>query len=210
MDLTAGAWLVLTAMARPESTAGEAKMPDQAAVLRVVQSQLAPNRDRRDGDILSKGDVIPVFDALEKNGWTVADRDAILKKVLDENDSLVQLLRTPAGKRFMRQVSGYRLIYDRLDRIARVSGGEIMIRDLVKLPDGEKYARFPPARVLPDLLDLLPKERSAKRRAIPDYEKPTGKIYTVKDFTAQIEKSHEEAKQPKPPDGSPGKKQPVR
>ncbi len=33
------------------------------------------------------------------------------------------------------------MIYDRLDRITRESGGTQLIRDLVKLPDAEKYAK---------------------------------------------------------------------
>ena len=90
----------------------------------------------------------------------------------------------------MRRVSGYKLIYDRLDRIAHESGGQRLIRDLIKLPDGARYARWSPGRGVPGLVDFLPKNRSGKTRTVKDYTKPTGKIYTQKQLLERLEESY--------------------
>ena len=169
-------------------------LPEWAAVRDVTNSFFAEQHDRQPGDILSKADAQPLFSELNRRGWKVADQQEILAQMLGENDLVVRVLRTAEGRRFMRKVSGEKLIYDRLDRIARESGGPQLIEDLVKLPNGERYARTKPARGDPNLLDLLPKTGSGKRRQIKDYDRPTGRIYTVDDLLKRLEESHARAK----------------
>jgi hypothetical protein len=88
----------------------------------------------------------------------------------------------------MRRVSGFDLIYDRLDRVSRVSGGQRMLEAIVRLPDGQRYAK-PKSQLphgVPDFLELLPKNSSGKVRTIRDYDKPTGRLYTADDLLARL------------------------
>ena len=90
----------------------------------------------------------------------------------------------------MRKVAGQERIYDRLDRISQVAGGESLLQGLVRLPDGERYTMRNPPRGRPDLLELLPKDGSGKTRTIKDYGKPTGQIYTEADLVERLAASH--------------------
>lgn len=169
--------------------AGETTAADSLEVRGAVDAWLRSLPHRRPEDILSQGEVRPLFAQLQKQGWTGAALEAILQKVPADGDFLVRTLRTPAGKAFARKVAGQKLIYDRLDRVAREPGGQPLIRDLVKLPDGERYAAVNRPRGVPDLLDLLPKDRSGKRRTIQDYDQPTGRIYTVSELLRELERA---------------------
>jgi hypothetical protein len=168
----------------------EAVLPSFAQVRGLVEANFAAHRDRKTGDIISKEDVRPLFVQLKRMGWAIADEEEILEKLLDANDPLVQMLRTPGGQKFMRKVSGYKLIYDRLDRISHEAGGKRLIHDLARLPDGERYARASTRRGVPDLIDLLPKQGSGRKRRVKDYDKPTERIYTVDGLLKQLETSH--------------------
>ena len=140
-------------------------------------------------DVLTQSEVQGLFAELKRKGLSVSDEKKILGRVLDDSDFLVRTLQTADGQRFLSKVAAEPLIYDRLDRIAREPGGQALIRDLVKLPDGDRYAKRKTPRGVPDLLDLLPKDRSGKRRQIKDYDRPTGRIYTVESLIKQTEKS---------------------
>ena len=145
----------------------------------MVDRYFRTRRDYRDGDLIHRRDVVQVLAWLKKAGWEPAEAKEIEESALPANDFLVQLFSKPAGRRFMRKVASYKLIYDRLDRIARVPGGRRMLADVVRLPDGERYAAWRPQRGAPDLLDLLPKRGNGRKRHIKDYERPTGRIYTA-------------------------------
>jgi len=171
----------------------EEQLPSFDMVRGIVEPHFSAQRDYRSGDIISKRDVQPLFSQLESLGWKVSDQEEILSEMLDGGSPVVQTLRTRAGRKFMRKVSGYRLIYDRLDRISREPGGRRLVADLVKLPDGERYAKMVPRRGAPGMLEFLPKSGSGKRRRITDYKKPTGRIYTAGGFLERLEKSYAKA-----------------
>lgn len=167
--------------------------PSFVAVQHVVQRHLSQLDDYRPGDLIARRDIEPIFRHLEQLGWDVADRDKILKDALEDQNYLVTEFRTQAGKRLMRKISGYKLVYDRFDRIAGVYGGKQLIHDLAKLPDGERYAKQKTRPEVPDLLDLLPKRGSGQTRTIKDYDKPTGRIYTADQLLARLRDSHTRA-----------------
>ncbi|MFV1964220.1 MAG: hypothetical protein ACC628_02265 [Pirellulaceae bacterium] len=173
--------------------ASEEQPPSLAVVQHLVNSHFSARRDFQKGDLISKRDVLPIFTELQGLGWKVADQAEILSLVLDDGSAVVQTTRTRNGKKFMRKVSGYRLIYDRLDRITREPGGRRLLADLVKLPDAERYAKMKSRRGALNMLDFLPKNRSGKRRRIADYEKPTGRIYTIDAFLKRLQQSHSKA-----------------
>jgi hypothetical protein len=170
------------------------ELPSLAAVRNAIRQHFAKLPDFREGDIIAKSEVQPVFQQLKEMGWQVADQQAIMEQVLDDGDVLVATLRSGPGRRFMRKVSGYSAIYDRLDRVCRESGGQALLRSLVQLPDGERYAKARRPRAVPGLVELLPKKGSSKTRTVADYGKPTGRIYTSAQLLEQLEESHRRAR----------------
>lgn len=175
----------------------DSELPPFQAVRQTVESHFAEQRDRHSRDLISRSEVEQALDLVKALGWAIDDEREILEKTLPDAHLLVRTLRTPAGRRFMQQVSGRSLMYDRLDRVSTESGGGQLIQDLVKLPDGERYAKPKSGGGVPDLLDLLPKNASGQTRRIPDYHKPTGNLYTVSDLVARLADSHRKASEEK-------------
>jgi hypothetical protein len=167
----------------------ENELPAFGKVQSIVETYFH-DASMRPGEIISKSQVEQVLNAIGEAGWDVADKQEILDATLDDGHVLVSTLRTPAGRRFMNKISTRELMYDRLDRVSQVSGGQQLIRDLVKLPDGEKYAKPKSGGGVPDLLDLLPKKASGKTRRIADYHKPTGHLYTASALVDRLSESY--------------------
>jgi hypothetical protein len=169
------------------------KMPSLSRVEGIVKAHFASLADHQEADLIAKGDVEPIFRGLEKQGWKVSDQDEILKSMLDDGHVVVQALRTPSGKRFMRKVSREANIYDRLDRVSQHPGGPALIQRVIQLPDGDKYAKANPGTGNPNLSDLLLiyERGSAHTRKLKDYDKPTGSIYTAGDFLKRLTQSYQ-------------------
>jgi hypothetical protein len=187
--VTASTWLAT------DSSWAANPLPNFAIVRQVVDRQLAKRPDYRAGDIISKGDVKPIFDQLSKRGWKVADQKEILEKVLADNHFLVKQLRTREGRRFMRQLSSDASVYDRLDRVSRHKRGPDTIRRVIRLPNGATFAKANPGRGNPSLSDLvLVYDRgSANRRQLKDYGKSTGFIYTGSALIKRLQQSYQKA-----------------
>jgi hypothetical protein len=194
LALTRRVWLASTVWFVVKSvtttSAAEPKLPSFPEVQTAVEAYFRENRERRDEDIVSRSQVAEILLQLEELGWQVPESKELLNSVLDEQHVLVRTMRTPAGRKFLAKVAKRDLIYDRLDRIASVSGGPELIRDLVKLPDGEKYAKPRSGGGVPDLLDLLPKNSSGRTRRVKDYDQPTGHIYTEADLLERLAESY--------------------
>ena len=149
--------------------------------------------ERGPTDLITRSEVKQLTKQLADIGWEVADAAEIIAAALPDSHALVSTLRSKQGQKFMRKVAGYKLIYDRLDRVSQVSGGQRMLQSLVKLPDGQRYAAKQTRGGVPDLLALLPKSGSGKKRTVSKYNEPTGSIYTAKDLLARLRKSYEVA-----------------
>jgi hypothetical protein len=167
--------------------------PSWTQVKNLAEAHFAARGDFRRNDLITGGDVTPIFHELEGLGWKNVSRSEVAKRLLDDNDFLARELRSPPGRTFMRRVAGYTLIYDRLDRISRMPGGHALIHDMIRLPDGHRYAQFRPARGVPPMSDFLPKGASGKAPQAPDLEKPTGRIYTFGELLTHLEATHREA-----------------
>ena len=191
--------LLVAAAASAADSTGEPtnKLPDFGQVQQVAARHFA-SLSRGPQDLISQGDVQPIFAQLAKLGWKVADQEKISKQILADGDFLVGELRSKSGQQFVRKTAGQGLLYDRLDRIAQVYGGKQMIRDLQKLPDPQNYTKPKTAAGYPDLLELLPKQGTGKVRTIKDYTKPTGRIYTAPQFMQQLQQSYAAAKNAAP------------
>ncbi len=169
------------------------KRPSLKQVSGITQVALSKRDGYQEGDLLTQKDVTRVLKALAAAGWTPADRKKLLADTLPTDAALVRILSTRRGIKFMRQVSGYERIYDRMDRVSRVRGGQRMLTDIAKLPDGQKLAKLKRPHGVPGFLDLLPKTSSGKVRSIKDYTQLTGRIYTQRHLLERLETSYRSA-----------------
>ena len=143
------------------------------------------------GDLINRSDAQAVLSQLSQLGWKVSDANQILEMLLPPEHIIVQTFSTREGTRFMRKVGSYELIYDRLHRTTELPGGQALVRDIVKLPNGELYAKKNPKQGNPTFTELLPKQRNGKTPADTDFEKPTGYIYTVAQLVTRLEQSRQ-------------------
>ncbi len=158
-------------------------------VTETVKGQLATRHGYLPGDLITRGDVEPVFKILHEQGWSVADRDQLLKLVLEDGSFLAKQLRSGPGLKFARGVAREQLVFDRLDRLSTMPGGERLIHDMIRLPNGQSFMARQPTPGFTDLTILLPKQANGKTPRDKDFNKPTGKIYTENDLVKALEKS---------------------
>lgn len=168
--------------------------PSPRQVGQVIDEHFRGLADHRPTDLISRGQVEPLFGKLAKIGWRVAEEKKIVSLIPDDSEAIVASLHSPPGKRFMRQVAGYSLIYDRLDRIAEQRGGRELLRDLVKLPDAARHVQAKPNSGRTDIAALLPKQASGAPPSIKEYDRPTGRIYTAAALKKRLDESYAQAK----------------
>lgn len=177
--------------------ADKAKLLPWQQVVEVVHTQLAARPGYQPaymtGDLLSRSDVQGALDALKKAGWNVANREEILKETLEDNDFLVRELRTSTGRKFSRAVMSDELVYDRLDRLTKFSGGQNLVHTIITLPDGAKLMGPHPTPALGNLMELLPKQASGFTPTDKNFDKPTGKIYAEPKLLKVLAESYAKA-----------------
>ena len=157
----------------------------------VVTAYFDKKENFEPGDLIDQGDLNQILVELEHIGWKVSDADEIKKLLLPQDHIVARTFATPKGTRFMRKVAGYQLIYDRMHRTAELPGGQALVRDIVKLPNGEIYAKMDPVPGNPTLTELLPKRRNGKTPPPTNFDKPTGYIYTIDQLRKRLEESRE-------------------
>ena len=190
IPLAAGAKPAVSARTKPKP------LPKFDAVKTVVERQLRASRYYQAGDLLSRGNVEPIFGQLANLGWKVSDRQAILEQLLPDDYYLVRALRSPNNNDFMRHIgqvaNGYG--YDRLDRLSRMGDGEIIVSRLMQEPGGW------------NLIDIMSETREGPGMAQAfsmgpggkDFTKPTGRIYTEQQLLTRLKQSYDKAHKPKP------------
>jgi hypothetical protein len=169
-------------------------LPSWEQVQKIVDQQLNSVGDYQSGDLISKRQVDPIFDLLQRAGWTVRDRAEIMNFVCADNDAIIrQFRRSSAGKQFMRQVNKAPYGYDRVDQIDRLQGGrtlgESTIEMLISTPGGYKNIWN---------LDKSSAQQIQMWMLAPgwnkiDFNGSTGRLYTAEAFLARLKKSYEAA-----------------
>lgn len=177
--------IVLASLAASTLAAADDK-PNWNDVLRTVQAHFTTQKGYRTGDLISQSEVRPVFEKLKAIHFEVPQQEEILAAIPADQEFLVQQLQKRWGRPLMRKIAAKPLVYDQLDRIAQQAGGEQLIRDLPKMPDAPKAIRHLP--------DLLPKNSSGRTRVVPDYDRPTGRIYTETELLRRLDKCYRELK----------------
>jgi len=162
-------------------------MPDYQLVQSVVTRHFKAIPEFREGDIITKSDAEPVFDYLRRLSWNVSRRKQILDKVPGDSDFVVRQLRSKGGRKFMRQVSGYPLAYDRLYRLAAMPRGRVIVNDLIHTKDGSKLIAYMSntqrGKKLGNMLGKAPRGE--------EFNKPIGKIFTVEALLKELKKAYQ-------------------
>lgn len=172
----------------------------ESCVAAVDSALMASAKDYDPGDLLSVVEVKLATSALAALGWKSAAFVELEKLALPEQDTLVQMLRENEGKKFMRQVSEMNLIYDRLDRLARLDYGQRTIRDLIRGPDGYKLLDYytTTSKRGNVLTEVLPKDETGAFPDGKDFDQPTGRIYTREQLLKSLKVMYDRATAPKP------------
>jgi len=161
-------------------------LPPFSSVRDVVRRQFVSITYYEPGDIISESQVEPVFDHLQRMGWRVADRRAILAQMPGDRDFIVKLLRSDQGREFMGRIRQYPMAYDRLDRLAKTPGGRRAVAELMRAKDGFKMNEYmTTSKGGKNLGKFLAKAPKGGK-----FNTPTGRIYTVDMFLARLQKSY--------------------
>jgi len=181
-------WMVCTSSAaKPKPK----PFPTFARFEKVILRYCQDLPDYQPGGIVVRSEVEPIFKQLKMMGWVVAERRSILNRVPADNDFLVRKLRTRKGKEFMGRIANCRQAYDRLDRLCWLPHGKQTVHDLIHGKDGYKLLEYltnaPGGKELGKMLSKAPKGA--------DFNKPTGKVYTIRMLLVELKKSHQAAKQ---------------
>jgi hypothetical protein len=170
------------------------KLPPWDQVQKIVEQQLSYTSDYQPGDLISRRQVNPIFDALATAGWQIKDRSEIANLVCADNDAIIRQFRSfPGGKQFMREVGKSPFGYDRVDSIDRLRGGntlgESTIELLISTPGGYKNIWN---------IDTSSKKQISNWMLAPgsgklDFNAKTGRLYTAKDFLTRLKQSYDAA-----------------
>lgn len=149
------------------------------------QHLAASGTDYRDGDLITRKQVTELFELLEHAGWEVPEQQSVLNKVLSAGDFIArELLSTPKGRQFMRKIAGYKLGYDRLERMSQLPQGQMSVHDLIhKVPNGHTWIQAMTGTQRGKRLgDRLSNSRQGK-----DFNEPTGHLYTAKQLLEELQ-----------------------
>jgi hypothetical protein len=165
------------------------RLPSFDLVKAVVFEHFNEIEDVKEALIVARPEVAGLFPKLKRLGWTVADAGDILDDVLPADAFLVKKLRTKKGAKFSRQIARYPEGYDRLDRFSRLPRGHSLVDDLIEGPDGYKLIKYmTTAKGGTNLGKQLSNAPLGK-----DFNKPTGKIYTLRMLLDRLKASYKEA-----------------
>jgi len=178
--------VVISFCSRSLEAAPAAAFPDFSAFAGSVEKYFTRQRSYRPGDIISKSDAKGVFRMLSQQGWEVADRDDIMDLVLDDGNYMVVKLRTKPGRVFMKDLSRTPEAYDRLDRFLRLPNSRKFFNGLLKGPDGYKMFEY----MVTAKGGIVLGQQLSRTKEGREFNKPTGRIYTVKELIQRLGESH--------------------
>ncbi len=144
-----------------------------------------------DGDLITRDRVEPLFAHLESLGWEPTDRGQIIGLLVSAREPLARnLLGDKKGRAFMRAIAAMPGAYDRLDRLSRMPHGEQTIVDMIHKKGGPELIRYMTGSKGGTELG----RQMARAPAGHDFNKPTGRIYTLSQLLARLEQSYHSPK----------------
>ncbi|MFN0020950.1 MAG: hypothetical protein ACKVP0_22040 [Pirellulaceae bacterium] len=166
------------------TTACTAKPPSFAEAKAIAAQHLRTLPDYAPGDLISRGDVEPIFNELLNRGLSVDDfSEDFYDDFVPDNSFLIRTLRTEAGRKFMRQVSGFPGAYDRLERLSWVPAGQELLGELIDKPDGAALFK---TMTEPTGMQAIARHLAADPRG-KNYALPTGHIHTASQLMKRLE-----------------------
>jgi hypothetical protein len=173
------------------ATSGVASEPAQTldfvVVEQAVDAYFESLDDYKAGDLIWRSRIQGALTHMNEAGWQAPDADAIVQLGLADNSRLVKQLSTPAGKKFMRKISGQPGGYARLDRLNSISRGTSLVNDLIRRKGGDELLIYMASTKGGRRLG---RQLAATPRGV-DINKPTGRIYTAEDLVAELKRVYE-------------------
>ena len=161
-------------------------LPEFSTIEQFVLRHFAAKPSYQAGDLLTRSAADEVLKSIQKLGWVPADANSISSAIPSDQEFIARQLRTPRGERFMRQISGYELSYDRIDRLSQLPDGRRQVYDLVRGKDGYKLIEYLTSSSGGKNLGKM--LGSSSKGA--NFNQPTGRIYTVNALIARLRLSY--------------------
>jgi hypothetical protein len=179
----------MSGMVDASGLAGTAeRLPDFQRVDATLETYFNQQKGYIPGDLITRKQVAEVLDEIQTLGWKLPDRAKFEKRAVDDGSFLAGQLKSPSGKKFMRQIASMPLAYDRLDRLAELPQGRSTVERLVRGPDGYKLLEYMTgAKGGHELTRMLSKDGGG------DFDRATGKIYTAEQLRTALKDRHAKA-----------------
>ena len=185
IGLTVGMILTALSLAAPACCrAGE--QLTFAEIRGIVDKNLKANPRYRDGDLIVRCDVEPIFNELIGLGFLPADTEELYDAFLPDMSPLIQMLRTDEGRKFMREIRGIDGAYDRLERLSWMQGGPAALGQLINAEDGvDKLRILVTSAGAAAVRNQFPEDPRAQ-----NFDRPTGHVHTADTLLKHLEKAH--------------------
>jgi hypothetical protein len=174
---------------RASPTKKVAKIPTFATVKKVAEATLARDPDYRPGDLLSQRQAGEVLRNVKTAGWDVPKSRELLSRVPSDGEFIVETLRSDEGVSFMRRVAAMPDGYDRIDRLSRIPNGQATVERLINTPGGHELIEYMTTTKGGEALG----NSIGHAAGSDEFNRPTGRIYTAKQFLAELERLHKAA-----------------
>lgn len=150
----------------------------------LVEKHLRRDPSYAPGDILSRGNVEPIFNELLELGLQPADgNEGAYTPFLRDGDYLVQVLRSPRGRALMRNVNRLPEVYDRLERMSWTTVGRSWIEQLVAAENGDELlTNMLSESGLPTVEEQLAADPRGR-----NFRLPTGRVHTEAQLLARLQ-----------------------
>jgi hypothetical protein len=177
---------LLATIGRVQAAEPKAMPSEFSKIEKAVRSYFKTLPDYQPGDIISRSQVEPLLKRADLFGWLGKQREAILDDLLEDNDFLVQQLRSDSGREFLKKTADYPGGLDRLDRWSRMNHGQKTVRSLIRLPVAENLIEYmveePGGKVLG--------RHESRAPGGTNLNESTGRIYTVPMLTARLKTAY--------------------
>lgn len=150
----------------------------------IVPESLARNPYYSPGFLISRVDVETLISLLLEKGIVPDfDQEDLYDSLLSDQSPLVNRLKTPKGRAFMKKVGSDPTAYDRLERLSWSVDGRKLLDSMLSSKDS--YERFQKLKMPADLAKVS-KALAADPRT-QDFSLPTGHIHTADQLVKRLE-----------------------
>jgi hypothetical protein len=187
--LALGSLLAVSLLSTVALAQGKSKIPSLDQVESMTEAFFSRQPNYRPGEIISQSQVRGLFEEFWRYGWKVPRQEELIQRVPDDSELFVRELRSKNGRKFSQQIAHYPLAFDKLDRLSHMPTGKSILQRLVRGPDGYKLLQYmaeaPGGNEMGKMLSGTPTGR--------DFNRPTGRIYTVSSLIPQLRDRQEES-----------------